>query len=238
MPVTTPVGVTRVGVALRRLGFPRARIRSGVHAEAEAVGDGLLVHAVVRDTVNQDLLVRDPDRRHVHRCRAVRQLASRAQDGRVDPWQYIADLMYLIENPGVAGCLLPDHAPQPLGRTGRPARPVGHPGDRIAARDARRCRGAHRLVDASSAVLLRGQELRGSVAAFVQIMDLDDLDPALFTRDPVAAGRTNREIGELLFISEKTASRHLSNEFDKLGIHTRAEAARIAAENGLTTATY
>ena len=52
----------------------------------------------------------------------------------------------------------------------------------------------------------------------------------------VSAGRTNREIGELLFISEKTASRHLSNVFDKLGIHTRAEAARIAAEHGLTTA--
>ena len=52
----------------------------------------------------------------------------------------------------------------------------------------------------------------------------------------VSAGRTNREIGELLFISEKTASRHLSNIFDKLGIHTRAEAARTAAEHGLTTA--
>ena len=54
----------------------------------------------------------------------------------------------------------------------------------------------------------------------------------------VSAGRTNREIGELLFISEKTASRHLSNVFDKLGIHTRAEAARIAAEHGLTTAEH
>jgi DNA-binding CsgD family transcriptional regulator len=50
----------------------------------------------------------------------------------------------------------------------------------------------------------------------------------------VADGRSNREIGELLFISEKTAGRHLSNIFTKLDVHTRAEAARIAAEQGLT----
>jgi DNA-binding CsgD family transcriptional regulator len=52
----------------------------------------------------------------------------------------------------------------------------------------------------------------------------------------VADGRSNREIGELLFISEKTAGRHLSTIFTKLGVHTRAEAARIAAEQGVTTA--
>lgn len=52
----------------------------------------------------------------------------------------------------------------------------------------------------------------------------------------VADGRSNREIGELLFISEKTVGRHLSNIFTKLDVHTRAEAARIAAEQGLTQA--
>ena len=50
----------------------------------------------------------------------------------------------------------------------------------------------------------------------------------------VADGRSNREIGELLFISEKTAGRHVSNIFTKLDGHSRAEAARIAAEQGLT----
>jgi DNA-binding CsgD family transcriptional regulator len=50
----------------------------------------------------------------------------------------------------------------------------------------------------------------------------------------VADGRSNREIGELLFISEKTAGRHVSNIFTKLDVHSRAEAARIAAEQGLT----
>lgn len=52
----------------------------------------------------------------------------------------------------------------------------------------------------------------------------------------VADGVSNRGIGERLVISEKTAVRHVSNIFAKLGVHTRAEAARIAAESGLTKA--
>ena len=40
----------------------------------------------------------------------------------------------------------------------------------------------------------------------------------------VADGRSNREIGELLFISEKTAGRHLSNIFVKLDVPSRAAA--------------
>ncbi|MBI5089055.1 MAG: response regulator transcription factor [Actinobacteria bacterium] len=41
----------------------------------------------------------------------------------------------------------------------------------------------------------------------------------------LAAGATNREIGELLYISEKTASVHVSNILRKLGVSTRVEAA-------------
>ncbi len=52
----------------------------------------------------------------------------------------------------------------------------------------------------------------------------------------VADGVSNRGIGERLVISEKTAVRHVSNIFTKLGVHTRAEAARVAAESGLTKA--
>ena len=50
----------------------------------------------------------------------------------------------------------------------------------------------------------------------------------------LARGRSNREIGSELFVSEKTAGRHIATIFTKLGVHTRAEAARIAAERGLT----
>jgi DNA-binding NarL/FixJ family response regulator len=41
-------------------------------------------------------------------------------------------------------------------------------------------------------------------------------------------GRTNRQIAEVLFISPKTATVHVSNILGKLGAHTRVEAAAIA----------
>lgn len=44
----------------------------------------------------------------------------------------------------------------------------------------------------------------------------------------LVAGRTNREIGELLFISPKTAGVHVSNILGKLGATNRVEAASIA----------
>jgi DNA-binding NarL/FixJ family response regulator len=52
----------------------------------------------------------------------------------------------------------------------------------------------------------------------------------------VAAGHTNREIGEALFISEKTASVHITNAMDKLGALSRYEAAAIATRLGLLDA--
>ena len=49
----------------------------------------------------------------------------------------------------------------------------------------------------------------------------------------VAAGHTNREIGERLFISEKTASVHITHAMDKLGALSRYEAAATATRLGL-----
>jgi DNA-binding NarL/FixJ family response regulator len=49
----------------------------------------------------------------------------------------------------------------------------------------------------------------------------------------VAAGRTNRQIAEVLFITEKTASLHVSHILAKLGVAGRAEAAAVAHRLGL-----
>jgi len=49
----------------------------------------------------------------------------------------------------------------------------------------------------------------------------------------VAAGRTNRQIGEALFISDKTASVHVSHILAKLGATSRAQAAAVASQLGL-----
>jgi DNA-binding CsgD family transcriptional regulator len=75
-------------------------------------------------------------------------------------------------------------------------------------------------------------------------------DPAASTVDPsghlaslsarerevlaaLADGLTNQELAERLFISERTANRHLSNIFTKLGVRNRTAAARVAIEGGL-----
>jgi DNA-binding NarL/FixJ family response regulator len=50
----------------------------------------------------------------------------------------------------------------------------------------------------------------------------------------VADGRTNRQIGEALFISTKTASVHVSNILAKLGVANRGEAAAVAHRLKLT----
>ena len=50
----------------------------------------------------------------------------------------------------------------------------------------------------------------------------------------VAAGQTNREIGERLFVSEKTASVHVSNILRKLGVSSRVDAAAVAQRFGAT----
>jgi DNA-binding NarL/FixJ family response regulator len=50
----------------------------------------------------------------------------------------------------------------------------------------------------------------------------------------VASGRTNPEIAKLLFIREKTVSRHLSNIFTKLDVSSRTAASAFAYEHHLT----
>jgi ATP/maltotriose-dependent transcriptional regulator MalT len=52
----------------------------------------------------------------------------------------------------------------------------------------------------------------------------------------VAEGRTNRAIGEALFMSEKTASVHVSRILAKLGVSGRVEAAAVAHRLGLAGA--
>jgi DNA-binding NarL/FixJ family response regulator len=49
----------------------------------------------------------------------------------------------------------------------------------------------------------------------------------------VAAGKTNREIGAALVISEHTVARHVHNIFAKVGVSSRAGATAFAFEHDL-----
>jgi DNA-binding CsgD family transcriptional regulator len=51
----------------------------------------------------------------------------------------------------------------------------------------------------------------------------------------LVAGRTNREIAELLVISQHTVRRHVENIFAKLGVTSRAAATAFAYEHGLVS---
>lgn len=74
-----------------------------------------------------------------------------------------------------------------------------------------------------------------------EISPTADRVPALTARENdvlllLARGRTNRQIGEELFISGKTASVHVSNILAKLGAASRTEAVAIAYRDGLIEA--
>ena len=71
-------------------------------------------------------------------------------------------------------------------------------------------------------------------AARASMTETHDLTPReLEVLDLVAAGQSNREIGETLFIAEKTAGVHVSNVLGKLGVSRRTEAVAVARERGL-----
>ncbi len=103
------------------------------------------------------------------------------------------------------------------------------------AADAAGRLGAHRL-DAEARRLLDHAGLTRPTSA-------DDDEPAsasttltdreLDVLKLVADGRTNRQIGEQLFISAKTASVHVSRILAKLGVDNRTEAAAAARRAGL-----
>ncbi|MDX3035109.1 helix-turn-helix transcriptional regulator, partial [Streptomyces scabiei] len=102
------------------------------------------------------------------------------------------------------------------------ARAVAETADRL---------GAVTLRAALDALVRRGRLAETSTAGNV---------PALTARESdvlrlLALGRTNRQIGDELFITGKTASVHVSNILAKLGAASRTEAVAIAYREGLIT---
>ncbi|MEV7340221.1 AAA family ATPase [Streptomyces sp. NPDC093544] len=101
-----------------------------------------------------------------------------------------------------------------------------------AARDTAVSLGAVPLREAVDTLIRRGRLAESPSAA--------DRIAALTARESdvlrlLALGRTNRQIGEELFISGKTASVHVSNILAKLGAAGRTEAVAIAYREGLIT---
>ncbi|HEU0214536.1 MAG TPA: AAA family ATPase [Jiangellaceae bacterium] len=113
-------------------------------------------------------------------------------------------------------------------------------GDREAASEPLRAAAA--MADDLGARLVRHWVDDLARRAHIRLLDdvssLPDRSHGLTSRERevlrlVAAGSSNRQIGEALFISTKTASVHVSNILAKLGVTGRGEAAAIAHREGL-----
>ncbi len=64
-----------------------------------------------------------------------------------------------------------------------------------------------------------------------QVEGLTDREVDVLTQ--AGHGLTNKQIGEVLFISDRTVQGHLQNIYQKLSVATRTEAVTVALQNGL-----
>lgn len=109
---------------------------------------------------------------------------------------------------------------------------AGIPGAEFVQLDSRN----HILLDGEPAwerfkevvLAFTGAELRSQRVAFEVLSERENQILA-----QIVAGKTNQEIGDALFISEKTVRNHITSIFGKLGVKTRAQAMVRARERGL-----
>ncbi len=86
--------------------------------------------------------------------------------------------------------------------------------------------GGRRAFDAATLTRVE-QHLHGMTA---QIERLTEREREVLTH--AASGKTNKEIGSILFISDRTVQGHLKNIYEKLGVATRTEAVTVALQHG------
>jgi pimeloyl-ACP methyl ester carboxylesterase/DNA-binding CsgD family transcriptional regulator len=76
-----------------------------------------------------------------------------------------------------------------------------------------------------------GRPAEGAGEGEAQLASLSPRERDILER--IAQGRSNLEIGRQLFISEKTVRNHVTRIFEKLGVHSRAQAIVLALSHGL-----
>jgi DNA-binding CsgD family transcriptional regulator/tetratricopeptide (TPR) repeat protein len=115
---------------------------------------------------------------------------------------------------------------------------VAADGDRESARSPLEV--AHLTASALGAEPLRAaiESLARRARIKIAAVDIDTTPHGLTAREidvleVMSTGATNRQIAETLFISEKTASVHVSNILRKLGASTRGEAVAAARRQGI-----
>ena len=85
-----------------------------------------------------------------------------------------------------------------------------------------------KILDAASSAAVIEQIRRGNVVSEEDRLAQQLTERELRILDLISDGLTNREIGEQLYLSEKTVKHHVSDILSKLGITRRVEAAGFA----------
>ncbi len=172
-----------------------------------------------------------------YRALVTAELARAADQGDVAPWSAAAQAWHLAGEPYPRAYVLL-----------RLAEASAAAGDRQAA--GRSVRQAHALASQVGAIPIAHEA--EALARRARLSLQEPAEPAVTrpAEDPLvrfglterereilallAAGRSNPQIAEALFISPKTASVHVSNILAKLGVDSRVEAAAVAHRLGVT----
>ena len=209
----------------------RARAARDMEAEQEARGFGQAMAARMHELADVISSEGTPQPQVVADLARVDAELARLE-GRAEPelWRAAAELNEPIGNRvGIAYARLRE-AEALLEGGGDASEPL-----RAAHSIAAEC-GATPLREACETVARRarialGEERKGTVATVDDPFGLTPREREVLAL--VAAGRTNRQIGEELFMSEKTASVHVSRILAKLEVSTRGEAGAVAHKLGL-----
>jgi two-component system, NarL family, response regulator DevR len=93
------------------------------------------------------------------------------------------------------------------------------------------------ILDESSSATVIAQIRKGNVVTDEDRLAQQLTERELAVLELIAEGLTNREIGERLYLSEKTVKHHVSDILSKLGLARRVEAAGFAIRRSVTRPT-
>ena len=184
------------------------------HADLAVAGEARDGNEAVRESIRlkPDLVVMDVRMPGVNGIEACREIRTRCPETQVLMLTSYADEKAVMAAvmAGAAGFLLKDvKTSELLGAI----RTAGRGGN---------------VLDPTAAAAVVQQIRRGNVITDEDRLALQLTERELAILDLIAEGDTNREIGEKLFLSEKTVKHHVSDILSKLGLTRRVEAAGFA----------